>query len=96
MYRDRAKANTVTPSLTAVDDKNPYFISKSQDDIRKQKNFNAQLYRKRMKKLTEEKANNKKPKLTETELKEKRKARDKARYEKNKKFEKKIKQSCHF
>ena len=64
---------------------NPYFVTKSQEDLNKQRAFAMRLYRKRKKKEKEETPKKRKNKLTETELKERKKKRDAERYEKRKK-----------
>ena len=64
---------------------NPYFVTKSQEDLKKQKAFAKQLYCKRKKKEKEETPKKRKNKLTETELKERKKKRNAEQYEKRKK-----------
>ena len=62
---------------------NPYFVTKSQQDLKKQKAFANRLYGKRHRMKKKEMAEQpKKNKLTETEKKERRKKRDAERYKK--------------
>ena len=61
---------------------NPYFVTKSQEDLKKQKAFAARLYCKRSYMKKKELAKQPKNKLTDTEKKARRKKRDAERYKK--------------